>query len=544
MSDQSRLFLAAILMLGVLLVSWFVTGKGNSNQASDVEIAMTSVNTEQTASLVDEQEDESGIPVDTLPAQVDVDVLESDYIERIVTVVIPGEESGETLVVARLSTTGGSVQSWMLQGYEDHPDQGLDQQVDLALKPWLLSRDQENNPIHFEYEGPDTVYAGQQGSEVIFASGESRKVFTFQRGYYGFSLEKNELDLTSAIEFGAIPVTELQTTEKGYFTASWFTNSHKKENSDKIEGFEATGNVEWIATSNKYFTVILMPETMERADGYIAPGQGGSPHIALDDNSITVFAGPKSYNLLSDLGRSTTDMIDFGWPIIRWIGKLIFFFLTSALSFISNWGVRIIILAFTLKILLSPLTTKSYVSMQKMQRIQPAMKEIQKKFAKDPKQQQVEMQKLYKEKGVNPIGGCLPMLLQMPVFFAMYRVLANMVELRGAGFILWINDLSRPEILVHFQTKILGLEGIGLMAVILGIIMFLQQKLTGSSATGSAAQQQKMMMYMMPIFMTFLFMRFASGLTLYWLIFNILTLVHQELIKKKLTTDQADGNTK
>ena len=132
------------------------------------------------------------------------------------------------------------------------------------------------------------------------------------------------------------------------------------------------------------------------------------------------------------------------------------------------------------------------------------------------------------------------MLLQMPVFFAMYRVLANMVELRGAGFFLWINDLSRPEILLHFQTKILGLEGIGLMAVLLGIIMFLQQKLTGSSGAGAAAQQQKMMMYMMPIFMTFLFMRFASGLTLYWLIFNILTLVHQELIKKKLTSDRAE----
>jgi len=280
-----------------------------------------------------------------------------------------------------------------------------------------------------------------------------------------------------------------------------------------------------------------MPESTERAAAFVAPGEGGSPRITLNETSIMVFAGPKSYHLLSQLGRSTQDMIDFGWPVIRWIAKLIFYYLTVALSFIPNWGLRIIVLAITLKALLSPLTTKSYVSMQKMQKIQPAMKQIQEKYAKDPKQQQAEMQKLYKEKGVNPIGGCLPMLLQMPVFFAMYRVLANMVELRGASFMFWINDLSRPELLIHFNTKVFGLEGIGLMAVLMGIIMFLQQKLTGTSTTGAAAQQQKMMMYMMPIFMTFLFMRFASGLTLYWLVFNILTLIHQEFIKKNLATE-------
>ncbi len=541
MSDQSRLFLAAVLMLGVLLVSWFVTGKTNNSQPSEVQMVAQQTTEFEEVEIIEEIPD-SNLIVDTLPGNQDAAF--SDYTERIVTVIVLDQNTRENLVVAKLSTTGGSVQSWMLQGFEDHPDQNLNQLVDLAEKPWLISRSSNGQPVLFEYSGPDTVYAGDQGVLISFVSGLSTKTYNFRSDFYGFTMQKNGLDLTSSIESSSIPVTEVQVTDKGYFTASWFTNDFNKENSEKIEALQPTGKVSWVATSSKYFTVIMMPESMERVDGYIAPGEGGSAFIALDDNSITVFAGPKSYSLLSDLGHSTSDMIDFGWPIIRWIGKLIFLFLTSALSFVSNWGVRIIILAFTLKILLSPLTTKSYVSMQKMQKIQPAMQEIQKKFAKDPKQQQVEMQKLYKEKGVNPIGGCLPMLLQMPVFFAMYRVLANMVELRGAGFILWINDLSRPEILIPFQTKILGLEGIGLMALLLGIIMFFQQKLTGTTGTGSAAQQQKMMMYMMPVFMTFLFMRFASGLTLYWLIFNILTLVHQELIKKKLTADQADGKAK
>ena len=543
MSDQSRLFLAAVLMLGVLLVSWFVTGK-NSSQGS-VETTISSQQTQQVAQIPEqepENTEEQDIQNDPVPMQPAEDP--QNYEQKRVTVIVSGDNPGETIVVARLSTTGGAVESWILQDYKDHPDQQINQLVDLVENPWLISEDQDGTPVLFEYSGPDTVYVGEQGATVTFMSGNSVKTFVFDQDFYGFRLEKSGLDITSSLGAGTIPVTEEQTTTNGYFTASWYTNKHKKKNSEKIEGLESTGNVSWIASSSKYFTVILMPETMERADGYVAPGEGGSAYIALDDNMITVYAGPKAYGLLSDLGRSTTDMIDFGWPIIRWIGKLIFLFLTTVLSFVTNWGLRIVILAFALKILLSPLTTKSYVSMQKMQKIQPAMQEIQKKYAKDPKTQQSEMQKLYKEKGVNPLGGCLPMLLQMPVFFAMYRVLANMVELRGAGFILWINDLSRPEMILHFQTKVLGLEGIGLMALLLGVIMFLQQKLTGTSGTGSAAQQQKMMMYMMPVFMTFLFMRFASGLTLYWLVFNILTLIHQELIKKKLASDQADGTAK
>ncbi len=542
MSDQSRLFLAAVLMLGVLLVSWFVTGKNTSQSAGEQTISNQQIEQipDQASENAENQEIQSDSVTQTLPVVEDI----QNYEEHRVTVIVSANDPGETLVVARLSTAGGAVESWLLQNYKDHPDQEINQLVDLVEKPWLVSANQDGTPVQFEYNGPDTVYVGEQGTSIVFTSGTSSKTFTFEQGYYGFKLEKKGLDITSSLQSGTIPVTEEQTTTRGYFTASWYTNKHKKKNTEKIEGLESTGNVSWIASSSKYFTVILMPETMERADGYVAPGEGGSAYIALDDNTITVFAGPKAYSLLSDLGRSTTDMIDFGWPIIRWIGKLIFFFLTTVLSFVTNWGARIIILAFTLKIMLSPLTTKSYVSMQKMQKIQPAMQEIQKKYAKDPKTQQSELQKLYKEKGVNPLGGCLPMLLQMPVFLAMYRVLANMVELRGAGFILWINDLSRPEILLHFQTKVLGLEGIGLMAVILGVIMFLQQKLTGTSGTGSAAQQQKMMMYMMPVFMTFLFMRFASGLTLYWLVFNVLTLLHQELIKKKLTSDQADGKAK
>ena len=527
MSDQSRLFIAAVLMMGVLLVSWFISGKNTPDRPVQAEIAASGTAEEVTVPVEEEPQEET--PEET--AAVD------DYRERIVTVIIPGENH-EPIVTCQLSTTGGAVVKWRLDKYEDYPDQQTGQAVELSEEPWLISRETTGEPVLFTYQGPDTVIAGEYPSTVMFSSSSGRsKEFTFTADYYGFTMGKTGLDMNTSVSPGAIPITEVAASDRGYFKASWYTNDHNQSDSEKIEGLQPIGNVSWVATSSKYFTIVLIPGTMTRADGYTAPGNGGSAEVSIDDSSVKVYAGPKAYGLLSDLGGSQTDMIDFGWPIIRWIGKLIFLFLTSALSFVGNWGLRIIILAFALKILLSPLTTKSYVSMQKMQKIQPLMQEIQKKYAKDPKQQQTEMQKLYKESGVNPLGGCLPILLQMPVFFAMYRVLANMVELRGAGFILWINDLSRPEILLPFGSKILGLEGIGLMALLLGVIMFLQQKLTGTSSAGAAAQQQKMMMYMMPFFMTFLFMRFAAGLTLYWLVFNILTFIHQEYIKKSLLSE-------
>lgn len=527
MSDQSRLFIAAILMMGVLLISWFISGKGQAPRQQEPAM-MESVPPEQETVPVDIQPEEADVPPQP-------DEQES-YRERTITVIIP-DDSGNEMVTAVLSTTGGSVTSWTLEQYEDYPDQNIGQPVELSERPWLISQQPGGEPVLFHYEGPDTIWAGPEPVQLAFTTGTSSKVFTFTGNYYGFTLQKNGLEENTAIPAGTLPITETNAPDRGYFKASWYTNGHKSTDSHKIEGLETTGNVTWIAATSQYFAIILIPGSGQRANGYIAPGEGGSPEVSVDDGNVRVFAGPKAYGLLSDLDGSQSDMIDFGWPIIRWIGKLIFLFLTSVLSFVGNWGVRIIILAFALKFLLSPLTTKSYVSMQKMQKIQPAMQEIQKKYAKDPKQQQTEMQKLYKESGVNPLGGCLPLLLQMPVFFAMYRVLANMVELRGAGFILWINDLSRPEILIPFGTKIMGLEGIGLMALLLGVFMFLQQKLTGSSSAGAAAQQQKMMMYLMPFFMMFLFMRFASGLTLYWLIFNVLTLIHQELIKKKLVDE-------
>jgi YidC/Oxa1 family membrane protein insertase len=277
-----------------------------------------------------------------------------------------------------------------------------------------------------------------------------------------------------------------------------------------------------------------MPRSFDRAYGFVYSGsEDTSPSVGLQDNVALVYAGPLDYGELRSLGADTHRMVDFGWPIIRDIGRLLFWFCNSVLGFIGNWGVRIIVLSIALKIVLLPISTKSFRSMAKLKQVQPKMKELQDKYRNDPKALQAAMQKLYREEGVNPLGGCLPLLMQMPVFFAMYRVLANSVQLRGAPFILWVKDLSNPEIFISFQNPILGLNGIGLLAVMMGVSMFLQQRMS------TVDQSQKSMMYILPIFMTFLFMRFPAGLTLYWFMNNILTIIQQVMINKSLETGKA-----
>jgi len=318
-----------------------------------------------------------------------------------------------------------------------------------------------------------------------------------------------------------------------YFRGVWMrAGDLEDEKAEDLEGATERDEVDWGGVKSKYFAILII-NTAEEEDIVFDPSVEMSPAASVEVDRARVYAGPVGYERLQSLDIGAEHMVDFGWPIIRWIGRIIFWFISVPLSFIGNWGVRIIILTAVLKTMLWPLTTKSFTSMQKMKEVQPKLKQLQEKYKSDPKRQQMEMQKMYKEEGVNPLGGCFPLLLQMPFFFAMYRVLSNMVELRGADFILWIDDLSRPEILVPFGGSVLGLEGIGLLALLMGVSMFIQQKMSVSDPS------QKTMVYMMPIFMTWLFMRFPAGLTLYWFVNNLLTIGQQELIKKRL--EKASG---
>jgi YidC/Oxa1 family membrane protein insertase len=246
-----------------------------------------------------------------------------------------------------------------------------------------------------------------------------------------------------------------------------------------------------------------------------------------------LFFGPKSMKLLSGLNYDLVKAVNFGmFDILAKPCVWIMNFLYD--NVIANYGVAIIILTIFTKVLLWPLGTKSYRSMNEMKKIQPLMAEIREKYKDDKKKINEETMALYKTYKVNPVGGCLPMVVQIPVFFALYRMLYEAIELRHAPFLGWIVDLSAPDRLFRFDFTVPFMQapyGIPVLTIIMGATMFIQQKM--SPAVGDPTQAK--MMKFMPIAFTFIFINFSAGLVLYWLVNNILSISQQYYINRTST---------
>jgi YidC/Oxa1 family membrane protein insertase len=236
---------------------------------------------------------------------------------------------------------------------------------------------------------------------------------------------------------------------------------------------------------------------------------------AKQDMNFKGYLGPKEYKTLKAIDPVLVNAIEFGW--FTFAAKPLFAVLLWLYGIIGNWGWAIIALTALVRIVLFPLTYKGMISMQKMKEIAPKVKEVQKKYKGDPQRMNAAVMELYKKHGANPLGGCLPMLLQIPVFFAMYRVFLNAVELQGAPWILWIHDLSRMD-----HTYILP--------ILMGASMFLQQKMTPTNFTDP--MQEKVMKYL-PVIFTFFFVTFPSGLVLYWFVNNLFSIGQQYIVNQQ-----------
>ncbi|MEW6054298.1 MAG: membrane protein insertase YidC [Nitrospirota bacterium] len=316
--------------------------------------------------------------------------------------------------------------------------------------------------------------------------------------------------------------------------------------SDRIE-FDSGGlseaksyreGLRWIAQEDKYFFASLVPlAPVEQAKVW---KMNDSPVIALQGksgtNSFILYVGPKDYDYLKTLNVGLEHIIDFGFFSILavplfWVLK--FFYQVS-----GNYGWAIVLLTTVVRIPFIPLINKSQKSMKKMQEIQPKMAELREKYKKDPQRMQKETMELYKTHKVNPIGGCLPILLQIPVFFALYKILLIAIELRGAPFMLWIKDLAAPDSLFgHIPAAIplIGGFAVGPLPILMGATMVIQQKMTPTTLDPT---QNKIMM-LMPVVFTFLFLNFASGLVLYWLMNNIFSIAQQFYVNRKMAKEQA-----
>ena len=306
--------------------------------------------------------------------------------------------------------------------------------------------------------------------------------------------------------------------------------------SGDLEGAETLPvSPRWLAVDSQYFAYVLFAPglirefTMQQAS-WVPPAGEGEEEAAEVVQVYAIatlpaategilFMGPKADEILSRVGPSLDDLIDYGW--FAFFVKPLIFLLKGINDYVGNYGWSIIILTFLINLVLVPVRYKQTVSMRKMSELQPKIRSIQDKYKRlkrdDPKRQQmnVEMMALYKEHGVNPLGGCLPLLLQMPILFAFYSMLQVVIELRGAPFILWINDLSKPDPYL-------------ITPIVMGATMVAQQKMTPSTADPA----QKRMMMIMPVVFTFMFLYVSSGLALYFLFSNVFAMMFQFLLQQ------------
>lgn len=313
-----------------------------------------------------------------------------------------------------------------------------------------------------------------------------------------------------------------------------------------------TGTVDWVATKTKFFTQIIKP---------VVPGTGaiitsevtGDPTNELTQHhytstirtripessvlSFSLYTGPLEYYTIREFDEVAYEMVDVGYRFINWFSEPLVKYailpvITTFGDWFGNFGLAIIAFAFLVKLVLHPLTKKSFESMAAMRELQPEMKAIQEKYKEDPAKQQKATMELFKKAKVNPLGGCLPNLLQFPVLITLWRFFQNSIEIRGEAF-LWASDLSAPDAIINlpFEIPFMG-DFIAGFVLLMTASMVIQMRISGQG--GAANPQMKILQYIFPVMMLLIFNQFASGLSLYYLVYNILSIGHQMLINKQL----------
>lgn len=503
-------------------------------------------------------------PAPEVAAPVSESASKEDVVEEAGPQVAEREYRIETpLYIAKFSNRGGILSSLRLKGYLD----------DFGSPLEMVPQDSPDHaPLRMEFADPEMTRLAETG--VFSVTGEDTALSGKEEAHLEFELNTKSCEFRKSYVFHAesfLIESVVEGKKDGVHLPvrlSWTpgletAGSYKKENQVKpsrgllnngtdvkhldasdVSGLEKVGStIRWAGVENNYFLAIFIPpqDSEHPADAYMSainPEDKKSLHnvdmkvlgLKADPLPLSIFVGPKDYLLLKELGMDLQEAVDFGF--FGPISKGLFFVLRYLYAFTKNYGWAIVILTVLIKIAFTPFTQMSFASMKKMQLMQPELKQVQEKYKKmrndDPRKQNmnVEIMGLHKRYGVNPLGGCLPMLVQMPVLFAFYTLLSNAIELRGAPFGLWLQDLSRPD--PYWVSPIL-----------MGVTMLLQQRMTPATDP----MQQKMM-YIMPIMFTYISINLPSGLVLYWLLSNVLAIGHQFYFRKQQKLVPATTNGK
>lgn len=486
--------------------------------------------------------------------------------------------------VARFSTKGGTLVSFTLKTYEnsDHgaPVQLVDTTGFGALALFFTTPSNRNVDTRSLYFEPsvtgNTLHVTDAASDLTFRTGLGEGAiaftYTFTPSSYeiGFQVAQTNASTFTTIDGyellwdGGLPFSEGNAENEGMRSGSFVRTGGDVEgvtlDSDPYEERTFNGEISWASVKNKYFTAVMIPSGETRGAELIgekgeSPGRDPlwedyevrlmMPRASETPDVYRLYMGPMEFYRLRDYDLDLYNMVDYGWDffetITRPLAKFVFIPSFTLLSqFIPNYGVVIIILALLIKIVLFPLTKSSFKSMARMRELQPKMEAIKEKYGDNPQKQQEAMMKMYRETGVNPIGGCLPMLLQYPIIIALWQFLPQSIEIRQQGF-LWAEDLSAPDILfsLPFEIPFYG-DFVAGFTFLMGLSMVVQMRIQ-SAATAPA--QAKMLIYIFPVMIFVIFNKLASGLNLYYLCYNVLTAAQQQLINKSLKNEEDKPST-
>jgi YidC/Oxa1 family membrane protein insertase len=501
------------------------------------------------------------------------------------------------LYTAVLSTKGGTLKRFTLKEYKQFNQTDPVQIVDTTAGGTLslsfrtpTGKLVDTRSLYFSTNTEaDTVRIGDESGTLTFEAqlggGTLRQSYTFHPDDYdlGLTIEQvkpRRFATTEGYELtwhGGMPYSEGGEEDELRYTGLYARNGGEIQSltlsdSDRDEK-RLSGEISWLAVKNKYFTAALMPDDPESALGAVLTGTKESrasseaafknltgriqmplPRGESHVDRFHLYAGPIDYYSLADYERDLYAMVDYGWDWFEWITKplakwVYIPMLTYLGAGLPDWflggglpyGVVVILMAVLIKTVVYPLTKSSYRSMAQMRELQPKMEEIREKYDDDPQKQQEEMMNLYRETGVNPIGGCLPMFLQYPILISLYQFIPKSVQLRQKSF-LWASDLSAPDKILQlpFEIPFYG-DYVAGFTLLMGLAMIVTMRVQSTPSGGGG--QAKMLMYAMPAVIFFIFNRFASALSLYYLFYNIMTAAQQKWINMQLEKEKDDdGN--
>jgi len=479
--------------------------------------------------------------------------------EKIITV----ENELYTAVVS--SNGGGSFLSFSFKNYLNKDGQGVNlingrNKENLSIK--FMDLDGENVDLFGPWRCDNSFFGGEiyrpqslEFSMDVFPGKRIVKTLTFYPDSYLVDVSINMGNVADRIFGGAysfgwygglVPSEENEKDDLVYFKSFIYQGGELvdlKVKEGETESTSFNGATDWVAVRTKYFITSIIPDNPGDVVSAFMSGTNDGRDVydialtfpATEPTTLSLYLGPLEYEKIKSINRELERVMNFGWGVIRPISKGVLFVLKKLHEFIPNYGYVLILFSFVVKLLVYPLTKKSYQSTAAMQQLQPEIAALKEKHGNNPQKLNQATMKLYKEKGVNPLGGCLPMLLQMPLLFALFQVFRTTIELRAEPFIWWIKDLSAPDAVytLPFSIPIYG-SHVAILPILMVVSMFIQQRMM----SGGAAQQpqQKTMQYFMTGFFFLMFNSFPSGLNLYYTLFNVLTIAQQKLIPPAETT--------